>query len=101
MRTFDTLVAPSPPGRSDIVGAVDIERAILEHNGLELLEIELGRLPASTRTVFLMYHARKLSRTEIASALRISTSAVDRELVRALKRLRHKLGPIFAVVCER
>ena len=63
--------------------------------GLHLVEGELAKLKPSTRRVFLMHHVDHLTVPEIAGRLGTSTRTVERELARALDRLKTVLGAVF------
>jgi RNA polymerase sigma-70 factor (ECF subfamily) len=57
----------------------------------EVLEDEIGRLPAGQRLVFVMRHHQGLKLSEIAAALGLAEGTVKRQLHAAVHRLRHAL----------
>lgn len=76
----------------DEVLVIENETTLAHREGLRLVEAELLHLKDSTRAVFLLFHVRQLSTSEIAEQLGLSTRTVEREMARALAHLQHALG---------
>ena len=71
----------------DIVDAPEPEAALDAKRRLERLMTAIERLPPQCRRVFTMHKLEGLSHTEIAQALGVSRSAVEKHMISALKRL--------------
>lgn len=59
-------------------------RVTLSRELLDALQAALRELPPRTRNIFLMYRLERIGKPEIAALYRISGSAVDKHLMRAL-----------------
>lgn len=67
----------------------------------QVLEAEIGRLPAGQRIVFVMRHHQGLKLGEIARALGLAEGTVKRQLHAAVHRLRHALRRAEVTAGER
>ncbi len=72
--------------------APSVERAVAASESLRLIEQALAELPSNCRQAFLMHRGRDMSYPEIAEALGVSTSMVEKYIIRALKHFRDKLS---------
>lgn len=68
--------------------APSAERAYQSNEELQRIVEALGRLPETTREAFVMHRFRGLPYQEIAEFLGVSTSMVEKHIIRALKQLR-------------
>ncbi len=68
------------------------ERAVAASESLALIERALDELPGNCRQAFIMHRGRDMSYPEIAEALGVSTSMVEKYIIRALKHLRDRLS---------
>jgi len=59
---------------------------------LSLINQELEKLPATTRTIFRMSKFERYSNKEIANRMHVSAKAVEYHITRALKKLRMRLS---------
>ncbi|VDC33948.1 RNA polymerase sigma factor [Pseudogemmobacter humi] len=75
-----------------VVPIPDSEQIVLARDQLRYLERTLHALPERQRHVFLLNRAHGCSYDEIAAALGISYSTVEREIARALRSCRAALG---------
>ena len=65
----------------------------MEMNEFDLrLQAILSKLPPGCRTVFLMSRMEEMSNKQIAESMGISLKAVEKQITKALKILREKLG---------
>lgn len=70
-------------------GGVPSPHAVLEaREGLSQVDTAIRALPERTRHIFLLNRVHDSSYPEIAAAMRISTSAVEKHMARALAALR-------------
>ena len=69
------------------------ERSVSAAQSLELIKQTLDELPVKCRQAFMMHRSRDMSYPEIARALGVSTSMVEKYIITALKHFRGKLGP--------
>lgn len=60
----------------------------------ELIKKEIQALPERMREIFILSRQKQLSHLEIAEQLDISKHTVDTQIKRALRILKHKLGPV-------
>jgi RNA polymerase sigma-70 factor (ECF subfamily) len=67
----------------------------------QVLESEIGRLPAGQRVVFVMRHYQGLKLSEIAGALGLAEGTVKRQLHAAVHRLRQSLSDANVTAGER
>jgi RNA polymerase sigma-70 factor (ECF subfamily) len=67
----------------------------------QVLESEIGRLPAGQRVVFVMRHYQGLKLSEIAGALGLAEGTVKRQLHAAVHRLRQSLSDAKVTAGER
>lgn len=83
----------SEAGGLDNIAAVIAtpEQIVSDRQRLVLLEQSIRRLPAKCRTVFVLHRFQGLAYAEIATALGISVHAVEKHIVRALKRCQEDL----------
>lgn len=63
------------------------ERALIATDALRRLVLSMDRWPARTRQVFILNRYEGLTQVEIAARLRISTTAVEKAMARAILRL--------------
>lgn len=68
------------------------ERVQAGREELELLSVALRELPERTRHVFLLARLESVAHAQIAQQLQISTSAVEKHLVKAIAHLSVRLG---------
>lgn len=68
------------------------ERTAEATESLALVERALEELPLNCRQAFLMHRGRDMSYPEIADALGVSTSMVEKYIIRALKHFRDRLN---------
>jgi RNA polymerase sigma-70 factor (ECF subfamily) len=68
------------------------ERSVAAAESLTLIAQALEELPSNCRQAFLMHRGRDMSYPEIASALGVSTSMVEKYIIRALKHFRDRLS---------
>ena len=84
--------APEPGGLDNIAGVIATpEQIVSDRQRLALLEQSIRRLPAKCRTVFVLHRFQGLPYAEIADALGITVHAVEKHIVRALKRCQDDL----------
>lgn len=74
-------------------GHPSAERSVAAEESLRLVELALRELPEKCRQAFVMHRGRDMSYPEIAEALGVSTSMVEKYIIRALRHFRDKLGP--------
>lgn len=65
-----------------------VENGVAAAEALQLIKISLGSLPHKCRDAFLLHRGRDMSYPEIAVQLGVSTSMVEKYIIRALKHLR-------------
>jgi RNA polymerase sigma-70 factor (ECF subfamily) len=68
------------------------EFAAAAQESLALISDALRELPEKCRQAFILHRGRDLSYPEIAAELGVSTSMVEKHIIRALRHLRDKLG---------
>lgn len=66
------------------VDSLDPMRVALSRESLEVLRAALQELPTRTRNILLSYRLERVGKREIAASYGISTSAVDKHLMRAM-----------------
>ncbi|WP_316818065.1 RNA polymerase sigma-70 factor [Pedobacter nyackensis] len=69
------------------------DHLIREKDIIRLIDMEIAALPEKMRQVFLLRKKAFLSNREIAERLGISEQTVETHMKRALKILKHRLGP--------
>jgi len=69
------------------------ERSVSAKQSLALIGESLNELPIKCRQAFLMHRSRDMTYPEIAKALGVSTSMVEKYIIQALKHFRARLGP--------
>lgn len=67
------------------------ERTVSADEDLSRVRAALDELPVKCRQTFIMHRGRDMTYREIARELRISTSMVEKYIIRALKHLRRSL----------
>src|SRR5690554_1735129 len=77
--------------KDDIYHAEIVEESVLYNDLQSAYEKEISNLPQRCREVYTLRREENLSFKEIAERLDISVNTVDKQLVKALKRLRAKL----------
>ena len=71
---------------------------LLEHRDLEhLIQLTINSLPPKCKLIFNLSRSEEMSYKEIASHLGISTKAVEKQITKALKYLRHHLKLYLSV----
>jgi RNA polymerase sigma-70 factor (ECF subfamily) len=70
------------------------DRVLLSRESLESVGIILMELPETTRRVFVLRRLEGLAYREIALRLRLSVSAVEKHMLRAVRHLLTKMGQI-------
>lgn len=77
-----------------------IEEGIAYEETLGMINTELEKLPATTRTIFRMSKFDRYSNDEIATEMHVSAKAVEYHITQALKKLRIRLShlAIYAAV---
>jgi len=65
-----------------------VENSVAADEALQLIKNSLGSLPHKCRDAFLLHRGRDMSYPEIAIQLDVSTSMVEKYIIRALKHLR-------------
>lgn len=68
-----------------------VEEGIAFQETLSLINDELDKLPATTRTIFRLSKFDRYTNDEIASKMQLSAKAVEYHITRALKKLRIRL----------
>ncbi|HEU0095596.1 MAG TPA: sigma factor-like helix-turn-helix DNA-binding protein [Rhizomicrobium sp.] len=90
---------PLPENEHALRSMEDEDRLALRKT-IRLLETELPNLGASTRRVFLLHHAKRMSFEEIARELGMSTRTVEQEMSQALSHMQTTLGGALRDVLE-
>lgn len=72
-------------------GESPIERALDSQQELRIVSSALGELSERTRDVLILHRLEKMKQAEIAAAMGISVSAVEKHLVRALAHLAQRM----------
>ena len=73
-------------------GSVDVERTVSDQQRLDIVLAALGELPPKCRQAFTMHRNVGLSYPEIADALGVSTSMVEKYIIQALKHFRNRIA---------
>ncbi len=68
-----------------------VERRLEAERRLRAIDAALGELPDATRQAFTMHRQRNMSYPEIAAALGVSVSMVEKHIIEALRHLRHRV----------
>ncbi|MEJ2417970.1 MAG: sigma-70 family RNA polymerase sigma factor [Exilibacterium sp.] len=71
-----------------------LEKTMGAHQDLERVEKALSKLPAKSRKTFLLSRIHAKTYSEISEELNISTSAVEKHMIRTLRFLRDHLDRI-------
>jgi RNA polymerase sigma factor (sigma-70 family) len=69
-----------------------VENSVAADEALQLIKNSLGSLPHKCRDAFLLHRGRDMSYSEIAVQLGVSTSMVEKYIIRTLKHLRHAIN---------
>jgi RNA polymerase sigma factor (sigma-70 family) len=79
---------------SDGVGVepIDPERVLAGRQALGQVAAALREAPERTRSIFLLYRVEQMKKRDIAATYGISTSAVDKHLMKAMAHLWKRLG---------
>jgi RNA polymerase sigma factor (sigma-70 family) len=88
------------PENEHAVRSTEDEDRLAFREAIRLLETELPNLRASTRRVFLLHHAKRMSFEEIARELGMSTRTVEQEMSQALSHMQATLGGALRDVLE-
>jgi RNA polymerase sigma factor (sigma-70 family) len=68
------------------------ERSVAAEQSIDLIRTALKDLPADCRQAFVLHRGRDMSYPEIAAAMGVSTSMVEKYIARALRHLRDRLS---------
>ena len=69
-----------------------VENSVVANEALQVIRSSLDHLPDKCRDAFLLHRGRDMSYPEIAMQLGVSTSMVEKYIIRALKHLRKALN---------
>lgn len=77
-----------------------VEEAIDYDETLSVINEELDKLPATTRTIFRMSKFERYTNKEIANEMHLSAKAVEYHITQALKKLRIRLShmPVYTAI---
>ena len=75
----------------DQEGHPSAERTVAAEESLSVVERALAELPEKCRQAFVMHRGQDMSYVEIARALGVSTSMVEKYIIRALRHFRARL----------
>jgi RNA polymerase sigma factor (sigma-70 family) len=67
------------------------ERVLLDREALDVVASAIAELPARTREVFVLHRFEEMSGQSIATALGMSVSAVEKNIMKALRHLQGRL----------
>ena len=91
-----TAVAQQVGGHLEDVGVgvepIDPERVLAGRQSLGQIAAALREAPERTRAIFLLYRVEQMKKRDIAETYGISTSAVDKHLMKAMAHLWKRLG---------
>ncbi|MDR6943758.1 RNA polymerase sigma factor [Mucilaginibacter pocheonensis] len=76
---------------------IETDYLIRQRQLMEIVEAEIGLLPARMREVFELSRKNHFSHKEIAEKLNISERTVDTQISNSLRILKGKLGPLFSI----
>ncbi len=79
-------------GHAEPEAAVDVETTVSARQRLDIVEAALKELPPKCRQAFTMHRTAGLSYPDIARALGVSTSMVEKYIIQALKHFRTRLA---------
>ena len=74
------------------VAPLDPERVLAGRQSLGQIAAALREAPERTRSIFLLYRVEQMKKRDIAETYGISTSAVDKHLMKAMAHLWKRLG---------
>ena len=74
------------------VEPIDPERVLAGRQSLGQIAAALRETPERTRSIFLLYRVEQMKKRDIAETYGISTSAVDKHLMKAMAHLWKRLG---------
>lgn len=74
------------------VEPIDPERVLAGRQSLGQIAAALREAPERTRSIFLLYRVEQMKKRDIADTYGISTSAVDKHLMKAMAHLWKRLG---------
>ena len=74
------------------VEPIDPERVLAGRQSLGQIAAALREAPERTRAIFLLYRVEQMKKRDIAETYGISTSAVDKHLMKAMAHLWKRLG---------
>lgn len=89
-RVRDGYLAALWESERERVESRDPSRVVASRELLGTLQVALGELPVRTRNIFLSYRLERVGKPEIAALYRISVSAVDKHLMRAMAHIIHR-----------
>lgn len=78
-------------GAASTASTIPPERQVAARQELAKIYLALDDLPEKCRQAFLMHREQHMKYGEIAQALEISVSMVEKHIIQALKHLRHRL----------
>ena len=76
------------------VEPIDPERVLAGRQSLGQIAAALREAPERTRAIFLLYRVEQMKKRDIAETYGISTSAVDKHLMKAMAHLWKRLGSV-------
>ncbi|ALJ13999.1 RNA polymerase sigma factor [Sphingopyxis macrogoltabida] len=82
-RREEDWVDANSAGERDIDPAASAEVRLIQREELAILQTALSKLPERTRWIFMQFRVEGLPQKQIANALEISVSAVEKHLTRA------------------
>lgn len=86
-------IRPDGAATSDrLIEEISPERAMLGAEAWQTFVSSLHELPERARTIFILNRFEELSGREIAAQLGVSVSLVEKEMIKAVKFLRGRLG---------
>ncbi|HEX6859956.1 MAG TPA: sigma-70 family RNA polymerase sigma factor [Caulobacteraceae bacterium] len=74
------------------VEPIDPERVLAGRQSLGQIAAALREAPERTRSIFILYRVEQMKKRDIAETFGISTSAVDKHLMKAMAHLWQRLG---------
>jgi len=76
------------------VEPIDPDRVLVGRQSLGQVAIALREIPERTRSIFILYRVEQMGKRDIADTYGISTSAVDKHLMKAMAHLWKRLGSL-------
>ncbi len=90
-RYIREVVSSTDIGIATASATIPPDRHVAAQQELEMVTQALNQLPDKCRQAFLMHREDHKKYSEIAEALNVSVSMVEKYIIQALKHLRHKL----------